>query len=52
MHKAMGDVKAAVEEINKILKLFPADAACWQELGEMYLSLCDYQVKGVIRDSK
>mmetsp|Transcript_106073 Transcript_106073/g.208061 ORF Transcript_106073/g.208061 Transcript_106073/m.208061 type:complete len:300 (+) Transcript_106073:34-933(+) len=39
--KAKGDVKREVEELNALLKQFPAESATWMELGELYLSLCD-----------
>ncbi|KAJ1381651.1 hypothetical protein B484DRAFT_460311, partial [Ochromonadaceae sp. CCMP2298] len=41
VYKAMGDVKGEIEEINSLLKQYPSEAASWQELGEIYLSMCD-----------
>ena len=43
--KAKGDVKREVEELNALLKQFPAESATWMELGELYLSLCDLTVR-------
>lgn len=44
VRRATGDVPGAVEELNGILRLFPAEAASWLELGETYLSICAYEV--------
>ena len=48
VYKAMGDTKKQIEEINGILKQFPAEAPSWQELGELYLSLCDNEVQNIL----
>jgi hypothetical protein len=42
--KAMGDRKREVEELNALLRQFPAESATWQELGDTYLALCDLPV--------
>eukprot|EP00981_Chlorochromonas_danica_P006278 scaffold1348_cov184-Ochromonas_danica.AAC.5 len=42
IHKAQGNVSGQIEEINNILKIFPGDGGSWAELGEVYLSQCDY----------
>lgn len=44
--KAMGDTKRQAEELNALLRQFPADSAAWLELGDLYLSLCDMTVCG------
>lgn len=36
-------MQSQVDEINQLLRFFPADAGSWAELGEIYLSMCDYQ---------
>jgi hypothetical protein len=43
--KAMGDRKREVEELNALLRQFPAESATWQELGDTYLALCDLPVR-------
>lgn len=40
----MGDVKREVEELNALLRQFPAEASTWLELGELYLSVGDNTV--------
>ena len=40
----MGDRKREVEELNALLRQFPAESATWQELGDTYLALCDLPV--------
>eukprot|EP01033_Poteriospumella_lacustris_P006123 gene6123-4398_t len=39
--KIQRDIPGVIEGINDIVKKFPSDAASWQELGELYLSLSD-----------
>lgn len=43
--KAMGDTKREIEELNALLRQFPAEVASWLELGELYLSLSDNSVR-------
>ena len=45
--KAMGDLKRQAEELNALLRQFPADNASWQELGELYLTQCDLAVSSL-----
>jgi hypothetical protein len=40
----MGDLKAAAEEIHKILKIIYNDVSLWLELADIHLTLGDYQV--------
>ncbi len=47
MYKATADVKSEVEELNKILRLYPSEASSWLELGETYLSVCAYEVRAL-----
>jgi tetratricopeptide (TPR) repeat protein len=42
IHKAQQQWREVIEAINEIVRKFPSDVASWQELGELYLSLCDY----------
>jgi hypothetical protein len=42
--RAQGNVKAAVESLHEILKLYQSDTTSWMELADIHLSLCDYQV--------
>lgn len=42
--KAMGDAKREIEELNALLRQFPAEVASWLELGELYLSLSENSV--------
>mmetsp|Transcript_2320 Transcript_2320/g.3655 ORF Transcript_2320/g.3655 Transcript_2320/m.3655 type:complete len:300 (+) Transcript_2320:107-1006(+) len=42
VHKAMGDTKSEIEEINNVLKQYPGESSSWQELGDIYLGMCDY----------
>lgn len=44
VHKAKGDLKAAITELNDLLEICAADIPSWSELSEIYISLCDYQV--------
>lgn len=41
--KAQRDVKGQIEALNKVVKSFPLEVPSWVELGEIYLSLCDYK---------
>lgn len=42
LYKAKGDQANVITELNAILKVFPSEASCWLELGEIYLSICSY----------
>jgi tetratricopeptide (TPR) repeat protein len=42
IHKAQQQWREVIEAINEIVRKFPSDVASWQELGELYLSFCDY----------
>jgi predicted aconitase len=43
----MGDRQRQAEELNAVLKQFPAESSSWAELGDLYLSLCDLPVRSV-----
>lgn len=45
--KAQGDVKREAEELNGLLRQYPAEVSSWLELGELYLTLGDNTVRGV-----
>jgi len=40
--RAQGKVNEAVQELNKLVDQFSADATAWQELADLYLSLSKY----------
>lgn len=40
-------MKAAVECLHDIVRLFQSDNSSWMELADIHLSLCDYQVSAV-----
>lgn len=41
--KSHDDVKGQIEALNKIIKSFPMEVPSWVQLGETFLSLCDYK---------
>eukprot|EP01035_Chromulina_nebulosa_P019605 gene19605-25512_t len=43
VHKTLGKLDDAVEELNVILKLFPFDLSSWIELASIYLTIGDLQ---------
>ncbi|KAJ0964328.1 hypothetical protein J5N97_029450 [Dioscorea zingiberensis] len=43
MAKALGNIAAAVEYLNKYLEIFMADQDAWRELAEIYVSLQMYK---------
>ena len=48
VHKAKGDIRAAIAELNGLLKLNVGDIGAWLELSEFYISICDYDVVSTI----
>jgi tetratricopeptide (TPR) repeat protein len=40
--KGEGDLQRAVEELQKLIKLFYGDLQLWEELAEIYLSMSDF----------
>jgi hypothetical protein len=43
--KAQGLLVESVQELHKILSLYPTEERCWLELGEIHLTVGDYQVQ-------
>lgn len=43
VYKAKGEQNNVITELNAILKQYPAEAASWLELGEIYVSICSYE---------
>jgi tetratricopeptide (TPR) repeat protein len=41
--KSQGDIQGQIEALNKITNSFPMEVPTWVQLGEIYLSLCDYK---------
>jgi tetratricopeptide (TPR) repeat protein len=41
--RSQGKLKAAIEALHEVVRVFPGDAASWLELADLHLGLCDYQ---------
>jgi hypothetical protein len=44
IYKAKGNINAAIDALNEILKTYQSDIPSWLEMCDIYISLCQFEV--------